>query len=58
MNKQNIKTFIDGWLLPPKLKVNGQILRDKIYNRLTYGTKDFEKMKCLETSIQEIAVLS
>ena len=47
MDKQSIKNFIDGWLLPPKLKVHAQIVRDKIKNRLKYGTEVFKKNEAL-----------
>lgn len=43
MNKQSIKKFIDEWFLPKKVRIHAQIIRDKISNRLKYGTKDFEK---------------
>lgn len=47
MNKEKVKKFIDEWLLPKKVKIHAQIIRDKIKNRLKYGTKDFEKNKLL-----------
>ena len=48
MTKQTIKNFIDGWLLPPKLKVNVQIIREKIKNRLKYDQSLFEKNEKLK----------
>ena len=48
MNKQKIKSFIDGWFLPPKLKVNAQIIREKIKNRLKYDQSLFEKNEKLK----------
>ena len=48
MNKQNIKKFIEGWFLPSKVKVNTQIIREKIKNRLKYDQSLFEKNEKLK----------
>ncbi len=43
MNKQKIKKFVDDWFLPPKLKVNVQIIREKIKNKFLYDQTLFKK---------------